>query len=553
MSEGWSTSRRKDTLIPPFIVPTYGIGRDGKGIHLVVYGRDGSIIYKYPLKDSPLIKHPELFKGEPDCETSWAFGRLIYRYRRRRGTDEPELIPMDQTAIHPYNIRYIPIEDRKDSPHFQQLVDMAKSRALINPVIAVPVDNPIIKILKYITEQAEKHGLNPENILAGMLWRRVGWKGNKLVAREDDEVHSLISSKFGSNDGEIKYLVIDGYQRFGAQYYAFRDTIDSWKSPPYVYAHVLVEEIDVLSMAYISRTINLYERSIAYDLDAMSAFANLFELGDSLVELGNMVGVEDYRKAGEYLRPQHTTTPGVVKGTKFSMAPVEIGKEEAATVEEEPEEGKREERRRERREESAVKESAVGLLGVSTAQRQLAPTFSYAPAQPQPSAQMPISPPVQPVREETLRPGAPSLSEPDKVIRQFLNRFENEHQQMLHYVIKEGVEIEIVTTIKYDERKLANDRLLPQIKKKVGEMLIGRARFAVFNRMTAEIDGARETVTVVVPVLYTPDGSQFVRCPNCNRPILAVLPWCVYCKVPLPTKVPPIPFIYETEQDRQQV
>ena len=539
MSEGWSTSRRKDTLIPPFIMPTYGIGRDGKGVHLVVYGRDGSIIYKYPLKDSPLIKHPELFKGEPDYETSWAFGRLIYRYRRRRDTDEPELIPMDQTAIHPYNIRYLPLEDRVDSHHFQQLVDMAKSRALINPVIAVPVDNPIIKILKYITEQAGKHGLNPENILAGMLWRRVRWKGDKLVAREDDEVHSLISSKFGPTDGEIKYLVIDGYQRFGAQYYAFRGTINSWKSPPYVYAHVLVEGIDVLSLAYISRTINLYERSIAYDQVAMAAFANLFELGDSLVELGNMVGVEDYRKAGEYLSPQRTTTPEVVKGTKFSMTPVEIGKEETATVEEEPEEERKEKKRREREEESAVRTS-----GVSTAQRQFAPTFSYAPTQPQT--------PAQPVREETLRPGVPSLLEPDKVIRQFLNRFENEHQQTLHYVIREGAEIEIVATIKYDERKLANDRLLPHIKKKVGERLIGRARFAVFNRMTAEIDGARETVTVVVPVLYTPDGSQFVRCSNCNRPILAVLPWCVNCKVPLPAKVLPIPFIYETEQDQQQ-
>jgi hypothetical protein len=399
MSEGWFVSRRKGILIPSFIMPTYGIERDGREIHLVVYRRDGTIICKYPLKYSPLIKHPELFKEETKYETSWAFGSLIYRYRRRRGIDEPELIPMDQVAIHPYNIRYIPIEDRKDSPHFRQLVDMAKSRALINPVIAVPLDNDTKKILKDITEQAEKHGLNFENILAGILWKWVRWKGDKLVAREDDEVHSLISSKFGPTDGEIKYLIIDGYQRFVAQYYAFRDTIDSWKSPPYVYAHVLEEGIDVLSLAYISRTINLYERSIAYDLDAMSTFANLFELGDSLLELGNMVGFEDYIEAGDYLRSRRISTPEVVKGIKFSMVPVELGEKETAAVEEEPEEERKEGKERKRREEPL-------RPGASAFQRQPTPTLSYVPAQPQAPVQLPISPLAQPIREEVQRPGA---------------------------------------------------------------------------------------------------------------------------------------------------
>jgi hypothetical protein len=399
MSEGWFVSRRKGILIPSFIMPTYGIERDGREIHLVVYRRDGTIICKYPLKYSPLIKHPELFKEETKYETSWAFGSLIYRYRRRRGIDEPELIPMDQVAIHPYNIRYIPIEDRKDSPHFRQLVDMAKSRTLINPVLAAPLDNNTKKILKDITEQAEKHGLNSENILAGILWKWVRWKGDKLVAREDDEVHSLISSKFGPTDGEIKYLIIDGYQRFVAQYYAFRDTIDSWKSPPYVYAHVLEEGIDVLSLAYISRTINLYERSIAYDLDAMSTFANLFELGDSLLELGNMVGFEDYIEAGDYLRSRRISTPEVVKGIKFSMVPVELGEKETAAVEEEPEEERKEGKERKRREEPL-------RPGASAFQRQPTPTLSYVPAQPQAPVQLPISPLAQPIREEVQRPGA---------------------------------------------------------------------------------------------------------------------------------------------------
>jgi hypothetical protein len=397
MSEGWFVSRRKGILIPSFIMPTYGIERDGKEIHLVVYRRDGTIICKYPLTYSPLIRHPKLFREKTYPETCWAFGYLIHRYLRRY-INEPELIPMDQVAIHPYNIRYIPIEDRKDSPHFRQLVDMAKSRALINPVIAVPLEYKTKKILKDVTEQAEKHGLNSENILAGILWKWVRWEGDKLVAREDDEVHSLISSKFGPTDGEIEYLIIDGYQRFVAQYYAFRDTIDSWKSPPYVYAYVLEEGIDVLSLAYISRTINLYERSIAYDLDAMYTFANLFELGDSLLELGNMVGVEDYKEAGGYLRSRRIPTSEVVKGTKFNMVPVEIGKEKTAAVEEEPEEELRKGKERKRKEEP-------WKPGVSAFQRQPTPTLSYVPAQPQAPVQLPISPPAQPIREEVQRPG----------------------------------------------------------------------------------------------------------------------------------------------------
>jgi hypothetical protein len=35
-------------------------------------------------------------------------------------------------------------------------------------------------------EEAENRGLNAEDVLAGMLWRRVRLKGGEIAAREDD-------------------------------------------------------------------------------------------------------------------------------------------------------------------------------------------------------------------------------------------------------------------------------------------------------------------------------------------------------------------------------
>jgi hypothetical protein len=52
--------------------------------------------------------------------------------------------------------------------------------------VATPADPAIIKILNYIAEEAENRGLNAEDVLAGMLWRRVRLKGGEIAAREDD-------------------------------------------------------------------------------------------------------------------------------------------------------------------------------------------------------------------------------------------------------------------------------------------------------------------------------------------------------------------------------
>jgi hypothetical protein len=52
--------------------------------------------------------------------------------------------------------------------------------------VATPADPAIIKILNYIAEEAENRGLNSEDVLAGMLWRRTRLKGGEIAAREDD-------------------------------------------------------------------------------------------------------------------------------------------------------------------------------------------------------------------------------------------------------------------------------------------------------------------------------------------------------------------------------
>jgi hypothetical protein len=536
------------------ILKVMGDGREERSYALCA--RDGTVIAKYSSEKLFVLDELLKFYERHKDEISVSKHRQFIDYLLKQGTAVRMDITLDQLGVHLFNSRYIPTAEIEG---FEQLVSLAERGRLMNEIIVTPVDSDTVKAFKYIAESAKEHGRDPVNALAGILCRRAMPKGDELVVSEDDRLYQL-AMRCGwektEKDGRmrINYLIVDGYIRFEAAREAFEMNIDKWRKVPTINAIVIPTPssspkkptlgMDPIAVLYLSVTANSFARDVNEDL---SRFVKLFQAGDVVETFGKRMRFEILEEFGEGMKAREDSElkrMGYVKQEPISIEyhePIEESVEEKLPEEEEE---KREERRWERREEPARRADVSGV------QRQFVPAPSYAPAQPQPSAQMPISPQAQPIREETLRPGAPSLLEPDKVICQFLNRFENEHQQMLHYAIREGAEIEIITKIKYDERKLANDRLLPQIKKKVGEMLIGRARFAVFNRMTAEIDGARETVTAVVPVLYTPDGSQFVRCSNCNRPILAVLPWCVYCKVPLPAKVLPIPFIFETEQDQ---
>jgi hypothetical protein len=130
-------------------------------------------------------------------------------------------IPIDQLAVHPFNLRYIPVEGIYHL-RFSQLIRWAETGQPIDPLIVAPVDPEVVSILRGISDIATKLGLNVEDVLAGMMWRKVRLEGDWLVVRENDEVYLVTSRYCGKNeddrkpDGKIRYLIVDGYLRYVA-------------------------------------------------------------------------------------------------------------------------------------------------------------------------------------------------------------------------------------------------------------------------------------------------------------------------------------------------
>jgi hypothetical protein len=66
--------------------------------------------------------------------------------------------------------------------------------------MAKSIDPVTVKMLSYIAEKAENCGLKAEDVLAGMVWRRVRLAAAKIVVTEDDEVCSAVSELYRKND-----------------------------------------------------------------------------------------------------------------------------------------------------------------------------------------------------------------------------------------------------------------------------------------------------------------------------------------------------------------
>jgi hypothetical protein len=534
---------------------------EGKEEGYVLRFPDGTVLSRYPLERLFLKHHTKLLKELEEDDSGWALMHYL-EHLERNGVVRKEEVEMHKLAVHPFNVRHISIDlnDINDAA-FNRLIGLAKDGMLLHRLIAVRVDPDTAKQLKRIAEVARKYGYNPDEVLTGRLWRIVRLEGDEIVAREDDEVYSAVSKYYrrkgmGQPDGRIKYLIIDGYQRYVAYCYVKLKELDSWKAVPKVPVYVIRSGpgmpfvMDPLSVIVLSIKANDFQRDLFTNEEDREAFARFlmhFEGVDvALEKLGAKLNHAGIANVGKAINAQLSQ---LSKGSSEEPLRLEfhigyIGEEAEEAQPPAVEEEEREERRWERKE-----EPAVGPSGVSTVQRQptpTTPTFSIAPAQPQAPSQIPISPPAQHFRKEVLSPGAPSRLEPGQVILSLLNRYEG----VLPQLIVDGAEIEIVTTIKYDERKLAKSTILQQIKEKIGERLKGRARLVLFDKRTVEVNGVREKVTVILPILYTPDGEQFVRCPNCNKPTLVGPPWCLNCKAPLLMKEFPLPLIYETEQDQ---
>jgi len=161
------TSRRPGIYIPVDMNLTFHVERDDRDHGgYTICASDGSVIYKY--------------------SSYRVFSALNYviNYLQDKKTIRKCSIPIDQLAVHPFNLRYIPVEGIYHL-RFSQLIRWAETGQPINPLIVTPVDPEVVSIFRVILDIARKLGLNVEDILAGMMWRKVRLEGDWLVVREN--------------------------------------------------------------------------------------------------------------------------------------------------------------------------------------------------------------------------------------------------------------------------------------------------------------------------------------------------------------------------------
>jgi len=534
--------------------------KEGKEEEYVVRFQDGTVFGSYPLKRLFLRHHIGLLeKLKEDGDSGWVLGNYLERLEHE-GYVKREKVEIHKLAVHVWNVRHKPIDlNNTNDAAFNRLVGLARDGLLIHPLIVVELDSETTKSFGQVAAVAKKYGYNPDEVLTGWLWRIVRPEGDKkeakIVAKEEDEVYSAVSEfcrRKGKEppDGTIDYLIIDGYQRFGAYCYLKLKELDSWKVVPKVPVYVIRSGsgvpfvMDPISTAFISMKANEYQSDLLTDENDREAFArflNYFEGIDvALEKLGEKLKHEGITSTGRAIRGQLrkgplqlSEKPPESPQAKYHIGSIEAGEVQPPVAEEE----ERKERRWERREEPPVKETT--RPAVSEVQR-IAPTFSYVPTQPQPSAQMPISPPAQPVRE-----GAPKLLEPQpvqldeiSVLSAVLMKFLPKQNLDAHLYVFPGKGIDV--KLDYNAKKALEDSGLARSELEIDvrytnvnmdfrntsitlKVLVGDERHRVSGESLRFVDVNFSKLRVHVPVVW---GKY---CPKCSNPIVLSPTRCVFC------------------------
>jgi hypothetical protein len=272
-------------------------------------------------------------------------------------------------------------------------------------------------------------------------------------------------------------------------------------------------------------TANSFARDVNEDL---SRFVKLFQAGDVVETFGKRMRFEILEKFGEGMKAREDSELKRMSYVKQGLTSIEYHEPIEESIEEkrpEEEEEEREERRWEKREQTAVKEAM--RPAVSEAQRQFAPTFSYAPAQPRLSAQTTISPQAQPIREKA-QPQPVQLDE-TSVLSAVLMKFfpKQDLETALHFVFSgKGIDVKL----DYNAKKALEESGLA---KKELEIDI---RYTNVNReFTIPVgNGYLQLRTRVhVPVVWNK------YCPNCGHLIVLSPTRCVFCG----EVVSPLPYV----------
>jgi hypothetical protein len=526
--------------------------KEGKEEEYVVRFQDGTVFGSYPLKRLFLRHHIGLLeKLKEDGDSGWVLGNYLERLEHE-GYVKREKVEIHKLAVHVWNVRHKPIDlNNINDAAFNRLVGLARDGLLIHPLIVVELDSETTKSFGQVAAVAKKYGYNPDEVLTGWLWRIVRPEGDKkvakIVAKEEDEVYSAVSEfcrRKGKEppDGTIDYLIIDGYQRYVAYCYLKLMELDSWKVVPKVPVYVVRSKssvpfvMDPISTAFLSMKANESQSDLLTDerdREAFARFLNYFEGIDvALEKLGEKLKHEGITSTGRAFRGQLRKGPSQLSEkppespqAKYHIGFIEAGEVQPPVAEEE----EREERRWEKREQSAVKEAM--RPAVSEAQRQFAPTFSYAPAQPRLSAQTPISPQAQPIREEAQRSGQTQPVQLDEilVLSAVLMKFlpKQDLETALHSVFPgKGIDVKL----DYNAKKALEESGLARKELEID------IRYTNVNREFTIPVGNRYLqlrTRVHVPVAWNK------YCPNCGHLIVLSPTRCVFCG----EVISPLPYV----------
>jgi hypothetical protein len=528
---------------------------EGKEECYVIRFPDGTVLARYPLKRlfwkhyTEFLKRLEKSKEESEKEvgnSGWALMHYL-RHLKRIGLVKEEEVEIHELAVHMCNVRHMPIDlNSTDDAAFNRLVGLARDGMLLHPLIVVELDPDTAKKLRHVAEVANNYGYNPDEVLTGWLWRIVRPEGDekaaKIVAKEEDEVYSAVSEFYrrkgrGQPDGTIKYLIIDGYQRYVAYCYIKLKELDTWKAVPKVPVYVIRSGpnvpfvMDPLSVILLSMKANESQRDLftdERDLEAFTRFLRHFEgVLEALEKLGAKLEHEGIADTGKVIRAQLSQGLSVVSEESPTLSRLEYrisyigaGEAQPSAVEEE----EREERGWMRREEPAIKEAARPVVSET---QKIAPTLSYAPAQQQAPVQMPMSPPAsaQPIREEAQRSGQPQPVQLDEisVLSAALNQYFARHSPQAHYYVFQGKGIDV--RLEYNLKKALESSGLS------GRSLEIDIRYT--NIPDLPVKGMQLRARVYVPVAWDK------YCPSCGHLIVLSPMRCVFCG----EVISPLPYV----------
>jgi hypothetical protein len=399
---------------------------------------------------------------------------------------------------------------------------------LKDPLLVVPLSGKLkdvyVRAFEMIQQKIEAKAKKDENLqreieqngIGGAMravigFRQVMVENKELVFTEKDPIRQITGTKY------VRGLILDGQRRALG---LWKNLVAEWENKKYLPEEnvevkkdvevkvEVVEDLDMLTSTHLSVVLNM--GSTELNEGEIMAFFRFNPLNKMMVQItGEKAGSASTNRVRELMIDYEDGDEGLSEdydeGTHGLLEPPQ----QRRGIQEEEEE--RKERKWKEREELAVKEAM--RPAVSEAQRQFAPTFSYAPAQPRLSAQTTISPQAQPIREEA-QPQPVQLDE-ISVLSVALDQYFARHNPQAHYYVFPGKGIDV--RLDYNLKKALENSGLS------GRSLEVDIRYTNIPDFPIKIKGMQLKARVHVPVAWNK------YCPNCGHLIVLSPTRCVFC------------------------